>query len=368
MPRSDRISIVLLAQFILGGSVLGAAVVAQETLPVFKLDAVALASGTEVAGDADLYVDRHRFRYLFANADNRVAFVNAPEKYEIQLGGACARMGALNTGGRPELFAVHDHKLYLFASEACRSGFLAAPEKLLATADPGFQVSEQEQARADQLLDLAEAAMGGKENLNRLTTLRQVFDRQVTYDDKSYRVIDGLAIEFPRQRIRVLQQWDGDTYGRYSVGEQGWFIRGGALVPMHASQLREHLQLVNRHPLVILKSRSRPDFVARLVDADTDAERDIHLVQVHFSGCTSTLGIEAATHRIVTVAYHGRGPSMALGDVQDSYADFETHNGIQLARQQSVSFAGKPVDSKTQRFTSLEVSLSLPADTFPRLP
>ena len=77
---------------------------AQETLiPLEGLDPVMLAQGKEVQGDMKYKVTRGRFQYLFANAENKATFEKDPSRYEIQLDGHCARMGA-PTGGNPDLY------------------------------------------------------------------------------------------------------------------------------------------------------------------------------------------------------------------------------------------------------------------------
>src|ERR1041384_8516190 len=80
---------------------------AQETvIPLEGLDPVMLTQGKEVQGDMKYKVTRGRFQYLFANEENKAAFEKDSSKYEIQLDGHCARMGAPTTAD-PDLYAVH---------------------------------------------------------------------------------------------------------------------------------------------------------------------------------------------------------------------------------------------------------------------
>ena len=107
---------------------------AQMTPPREALDGVdpvaLLTQGKEVMGKAEFKVSRGRFDYLFASAENKAAFEKAPEKYEIQLSGACARMGGGVTGN-PADYAVVDGKIYIFGSDDCHKKFVAAPAKFL---------------------------------------------------------------------------------------------------------------------------------------------------------------------------------------------------------------------------------------------
>src|SRR5262245_27119561 len=67
-------------------------------------DPVSLTQGKEVAGKDDLSVARGRYRYYFASAASKAAFEKDPARYEIQLAGACARMGPLSGLGSPDRF------------------------------------------------------------------------------------------------------------------------------------------------------------------------------------------------------------------------------------------------------------------------
>src|SRR5829696_4390689 len=97
------------------------------------LDPVLLVGGKEAQGDEQFSVTRGRFRYLFAGAETKAAFEKEPGRYEIQLGGACARMGP-TVRGNPDLFLVHGGRIYIFGSEDCVKAFKAKPESFL---DPG---------------------------------------------------------------------------------------------------------------------------------------------------------------------------------------------------------------------------------------
>ena len=122
------------------------AVFAQSELSVFKPDPVELVQGRKTPGDPAFFVDYQGFRYVFASASTRAEFEKDPARYEIQLGGACARMGPLSGSCRIDLYAVHEGRIYIFASEGCRKGFLAAPEKLLES-DDAVPAGTPEQAR-----------------------------------------------------------------------------------------------------------------------------------------------------------------------------------------------------------------------------
>src|SRR4051812_6757638 len=77
----------------------------ETVIPLEGLDPVMLSQGKEVQGDMKYTVTRGQFQYLFASAENKATFERDPARYEIQLDGHCARMGA-PTSGNPDLYAV----------------------------------------------------------------------------------------------------------------------------------------------------------------------------------------------------------------------------------------------------------------------
>src|ERR1041385_145023 len=98
-------------------------VCAQETvIPLEGLDPVMLSQGKEVQGDMKYKITRGRFQYLFANAENKATFEKDPTRYEIQLDGSCARMGAPTTGN-PDLYLVHNGRIYIFGTEECQKAY-----------------------------------------------------------------------------------------------------------------------------------------------------------------------------------------------------------------------------------------------------
>ena len=81
-----------------------------------------LKDGKEAFGKQAFRSDHGRFTYLFSSAETKAEFDKAPEKYAIQMGGLCARMGRTVTGN-PSDYLVHDGKIYIFGSDACHKSF-----------------------------------------------------------------------------------------------------------------------------------------------------------------------------------------------------------------------------------------------------
>ena len=100
----------------------------EAVIPLEGLDPVMLSQGKEVQGDMKFKTTRGRYQYIIASAENKATFEKDPSRYEIQLDGHCARMGAPTTGN-PDLYAVHNGRIYIFGSSECQKLFKATPEK-----------------------------------------------------------------------------------------------------------------------------------------------------------------------------------------------------------------------------------------------
>jgi YHS domain-containing protein len=123
------------------------------------LDPVLLIQGKEVPGKSALSAVHGGFTYLFSTADNTAAFERSPDKYAIQLGGLCARMGR-STGGNPSDFLVHEGKIYIFGSSECHKRFAAAPASYLPPAPRPLAKGADAIGRGRKLLDEAARAVG----------------------------------------------------------------------------------------------------------------------------------------------------------------------------------------------------------------
>lgn len=327
----------------------------------FTLDAVELIStGKEVPGKADHASKRGAYTYYFATPASKAAFEKSPAKYEIQLGGACARMGLLSGEGRCDIYAVHDGKLYIFASQQCRAGFLKVPEKLLEADDPPAAGDAAARQRGRALLDQAVKAHGGATAIDAVRTYRQRIASQTEYQGKPMCTDQVYAIAFP-DRARDESYWGEKMWAHAAAGKQGAFWTNEDLDRQMAdSQVRAMRRQMNRHLLTILKSRSRPDFVAAHVnDALVDGASVAH-VAVSFDGTTCTLGIMPASGRVLTLSYRGRGGERnVLGMVEKTFREWQAVEGVLLPISWTTTFEGEPVGKEPTRLAKIEVNVTL---------
>ncbi len=86
-------------------------------------DAVSYFSGTPVEGKADFTTKWKDAEWRFATAENRDAFVAAPEKYAPQYGGYCAFAVSKGSTAKadPKAWTIVDGKLYVNYNESIRT-------------------------------------------------------------------------------------------------------------------------------------------------------------------------------------------------------------------------------------------------------
>ncbi len=105
---------------------------AQDNTPALNgNDPVLLASkNVEKLGSPKFTAARGGFTFQFVDAQNKAEFEKNPAQYEIQMGGACARMGG-GTHGNSANYAVVEKKIYIFGSDDCRETFLRNPKSFI---------------------------------------------------------------------------------------------------------------------------------------------------------------------------------------------------------------------------------------------
>ena len=184
---------------------------------------VLLQSGKEVAGKPEFKITRGHFDYLFSTADTRATFEKQPEKYEIQLGGLCARMGGAT--GNPSDYAVVDGKIYIFGSDDCHKKFVAAPEKFLPKPVAPMPAAAADRARGRSLVDQAAAALGGTA-LDGLTTYVETASQMQTRPVGTVAVSAKTMWRFPGSvRIERTQLQDQvRSIAQPSTPAGAWFI------------------------------------------------------------------------------------------------------------------------------------------------
>jgi hypothetical protein len=122
----------------------------------------------------------------------------------------------------------------------------------------------------------------------------------------------------------------------------------------------------HRLPLVILRSRSRADFVAVASGEGTVDGKPVEFVTVAFASTTTKLGLNRQSGRILSATYRGRGPKLAFGDLRLTFSEFANAGGIELPMITTAVFNGEPATSLDRRYSKVTINEPIDAALFVR--
>lgn len=336
---------------------------ARDAVPVLEgLDPVMLVQGKEVQGDLKISVTRGKFQYLFANAANKASFEKDPARYEIQLEGACARMGA-PVGGNPDLYTVHQGRIYIFGSEDCKKRFDAAPQNYLETANeaaPKPAVTAEAAKRAKALIEAAVAAMGGASRVDGLISYQEKSTTVQTRRQVDVEIKNSLTVVFP-DRIRfeqVMPDWNDPSKVRQvtmviSAGEM-FGIMGGVARQLPDSARIGQEKEVNRRLLSILRARKSLNPAA--IGSGKIGETPVEQVTIDIDHGSYTLGIDPATGRILSLSAWRRGPEGNFGQFVQTFSDFRTVDGLTLPFKTTGTFNNQPWKEQSPTVETIAVN------------
>lgn len=344
---------------------LGAVPLAADVNGTLRVDAVELVAGRDALGQDDIASEFRGWRYLFKTAENKDRFDADPERFEVQLGGACGRMGPLSGPGRPEIHAVHDGRIFIFASRQCRDGFLKSPEALIERDDPPPATTPESLRAGAELVRLAVDAVGGAASLDALKTCRANISRKARQGEDEVEVTRTWIVALP-DSIRRDETWDTWKGSMVATPDDAFFVERGTARPMHPVQKQALRREWNRHLLAILRARSRPGFVAVAAGDGRSGETPIKLVQVAFDGCTTTLGIDPTSGRVLQISYRGRGANSRLGKIERNFSDFRVVDGLTLPMTVATTFEGEPAPDMSFTLAELQLDRPLGPEQFAR--
>ena len=322
---------------------------AQEAvIPLEGLDPVMLAQGKEVQGDVKFKVTRGRFQYLFANAENKATFEKEPARYEIQLDGSCARMGAPTTGN-PDLYFVHNGRIYIFGSEECQTLFKAAPEKYLEVpTSPKSPPTAEMIKRGQELITKAVEALGGASKVDHLVSFQKT-------DLRENQVKSILTLAFPDSLRQETVRQNFTLVSVITPSDAFVMANNGARPMPEAGRATIYKELYHEL-IVLLRARTRSDF-------KTWATKDSD-VEIELPGFTTTLGIDPATGRVITQTYKGRGPGGALGQIAINYSDYRSVDGLSLPFKTTATFDGQPFPPLSATIETIKINAQIDPSSF----
>ena len=324
------------------------------TIPLEGLDPVMLSQGKEVQGDMKYKVTRGKFQYIFASAENKATFEKEPSRYEIQLDGSCARMGAPTTGN-PDLYAVHNGRIYIFGSEECQTVFKAAPEKYLEVPTaPKSPPTAEMVKRGQELIAKAVQALGGGSKLDQLVSFQRKDLRGEVKNTLLLTFPDGLRQETVRPTFTIVSV--------ITPSESFFIVNNAARSMAEANRIAIYKEL-NHELVVLFRARTRSDFKV-WANSNGSGETTSESVDVELPGFSTTLGIDPTTGRVLSQSYRGRGPGGVLGEIVINYSDFRTVEGLSLPFKMTATFDGQPFPALTATIEATTINGQIDPDSF----
>ena len=327
---------------------------------------VLLTTGKEVTGKADLKVIRHQFQYLFATPENKATFEKSPEQYEIQLGGACARMGGGVTGN-PADYAVVDGKIYIFGSDDCHKKFVAAPARFLPRPAPPMPAAAAAVTEGRTLIDRVVKAIGGAEKLDAVTSYVESSSQVQKRPTGDVPVALKTMWRFPggirAERTMTLPDRTM-TSANLITPEGGWFIGGGRAYPQNADGRATSEALYNRQLVPLLRARREAGFKAASLGSATENGVAVDRVRVKHGGVDVTLAIDKASGLVRTLSFTGRGFESEIGACVITLDDYRDVSGLRLPFSERALFNGAPDPLQTRTLDAIAINVPLDAALF----
>lgn len=328
---------------------------------------VLLTQGKEVSGKPEFTLTRGPFDYLFASAENKALFEKSPEKFEIQLNGACARMGPGVTGN-PADYAVVDGKIYIFGSDDCHKKFVAAPARFLPRPEVPMPSAAAALTQGRALVDRVVKSIGGAAALDGITTYVESSSQTQKRPTGDVAVATRTMWRFP-DAIRVdrtMTMADRKmTNGMLVTPAGAWFIGQGRLFPQNAEGRATSVRDNGRQLVPLLRSRGEKDFQAASLGTVAIAGVPLDRVRIKHGPVDVTLAVDQATGLVHSVSFAGRGGlDSEVGDYVITLGDYRVVSGLKLPFSETSVFNGVADTFLSRALDSITINPALDASLF----
>jgi YHS domain-containing protein len=318
-------------------------------------DPVELIAGKEVKGSEEHQTMRHRFKYLFASADNKAKFATDPEAFSVQYDGACVKMGPPGGGGDASRFGVHGGRIYAFASDSCKAAFLKEPERYIDKEDPRPTGSMEQAVRAKALLDKAVAALGDAEALSKCKSVVIEYAYEQDVRGKPFPYESKTTLKFPIGLTKTIA-YDG-YQGGWTLTESGGRDTLAADAPAVEDSVRRFMtRQYFREPVALLMAwrdgRVKSAYALKKSEVNGKAVEE---VVVWIAGAATTLSINPDDGRVLLAAFKDRGPTPGISNQVRTYSDFRRVKGLDLPHAIAFAADGKPIDNPKINVTTVTV-------------
>lgn len=329
---------------------------------------ILIQQGKEVFGKADLSVQRGRFKYLFSTAETKATFEGNPDKYEIQLGGMCARMGP-PTGANPSDYFVYEKKIYIFGSDDCRKRFIASPEKFIPKPAPAMPSDANAARRGREILAKAVAAMGGAAAIDNVTSYSETASQVQRRGDTEVTIDLRTILRFPGEarleRTMPTMQGGSRTIATVLTPSAQWTdVQGSGVFSMPADARPTVEKNLWRHPLALLTLRKAAGFKAAALAPATVDGTAVERVRVRYGVMDLTMAIDAKSGRLHSLELVDRNRDGEIGTITFLYSDFRDAGGLLLPRATRALFDGQPDPSQSFTVKAAEVNPKIDPQLF----
>ncbi len=330
--------------------------------PVEALDGidtvVLLRDGKEVFGKQAFRSEHGRFAYLFSSAETKAEFDKAPDRYAIQIGGVCARMGRTVTGN-PSDYLVHDGKIYIFGSDSCHKAFASAPEKYLAKPAPAMPRDAASLARGRTLLDRAVAAIGGA-RVDAIATCVETSSETQRRPTGEVQIVTRRLWRFPgtarTERTVPTQNGQTFTFGTLMTPEGAWGFGGDRMMPVIPDALSWVQLDLGRQIVPVLRARREPGVAVAALAPATVEGVNVERIRVQRGGLDVTLNLDPATGRVHSTTFVDRNQDGVFGEYTLIYADFRPVDGLTLPFEERALFNGVPDTAMSRKLQSIAIN------------
>lgn len=329
---------------------------------------VLVKQGKEVFGKSAFRSTHEGFAYLFASAGNKAEFDQATEKYAIQMGGVCARMGG-TVRGNPSDYFVHEGRIYIFGSDECRKRFSATPSKYIPKAAAPMPTESNVVARGQALLDTAAVAHGGAK-LDELTsyieTATAAQQRQmgpVSIVTKGMWLFPGAARSertFPIPSGTMTVATVLTPAGAFGAGNGGRsMVPPPGAVPYVEATLWRSL-------IPVLRVRDEAEVRVAALGTASVGSTAVERVRVTRKGMDVTLNIDPVSGRVLSWSYDDRNPEGEVGEIVVRFDDLRPVDGVLVPFVEHATFNGAPSSTLSRRLDSATINVVLDRSLFIR--
>lgn len=306
-------------------------------LGTFSVDVVSLITdGKSDPGKPEFTADRLRYRYLFSSKEHRDAFLKQPEKFEVQLGGACGKMAELGGRGSTQRYWVYKGKLYVFASDGCRTGFQSNPEGHIERDEPQVVADSKRRGEARGFLDKA-AKWSGLAQVKKGASISALQESELKQGSHTYKV-KGVTRVATSGDYYDVTTYDGTGYANQIAKGKAVEIDPKGVATEHVPTWKRALERQRARNLTYILLNRNSKAMTTKSEGVSDG---VASVVVNIDGATSILWIEAATGKVISQTFKGRNRSGIIGDVQLDFSSYETKDGVTLPVEWSATYNGQ---------------------------